>query len=287
MRKVLKDDGYVFCGNEPETIEHVLLWCPHAKATWCSSPFKLQSTQHRNIGIQGWLAHLVYHLSRESFELVLVLLWSIWKARNELVWKCVVIPPQEIPIKAHTWLLEFKKWNVVQPKTKITDVQKWRKSEKGWLKCNFDGAWDEHRVVGGVRVVIRDTNGEFVATTTLKLEGITVTLLAETTVAREAALFVQQWWTQKVILKGDALLVIAAIQNGMDVNHGPFGHALSDVCTLLQPFQQWKAQFVGREANSVAHRLARRGLMLEWSVSWFEEPPNVISYLLLEDKLNS
>ncbi|KAB2619858.1 hypothetical protein D8674_037424 [Pyrus ussuriensis x Pyrus communis] len=167
------------------------------------------------------------------------------------------------------------------------DVQKWRKPEKGWLKCNFDGAWDEHGAVGGVGIVLRDGVGEFVAAAALKVEGISSAFLAETIVAREVALFVQQWRLQKVILKGDALLVIATIQNDLDVNHGPLGHVLSDIHMLLQPFQQWKAHFVRRDANNVAHRLARRGLTLEQSVSWFEEPPDVIFYLLLKDNLNS
>ncbi|TQE03356.1 hypothetical protein C1H46_011007 [Malus baccata] len=183
------------------------------------------------------------------------------------------MPPQEIPIKAHTWLLEFKKWNMVQPKTKSDGVQKWRKPEKGWFKCNFDGVWDEHVAGGGVGIVIRDAVGEFVAAAAVKMEGITSAMLVETLAAREAALLVQQWRAQKVILEGDALLVIAAVQNGENVNHGPLGHLFNDIRTLLQPFPQWKAKSVNREANFVAHRLARRSLTLEQSVSWFEEPP--------------
>ncbi|XP_050104776.1 uncharacterized protein LOC126584437 [Malus sylvestris] len=144
-----------------------------------------------------------------------------------------------------------------KPKPKSLDVQKWRKPDEGWLKS------------------------------ALKVEGISLPLLAETIAAREAALFVQQWKLQKVILEGDALLVIAAIQNDLDVNHGPLGHVLSDIHLLLQPFQQWKAHFVRRDANTVAHWLARRGLTLEQSVSWFEEPPDVIVDLLLEYNLNS
>nr|XP_008346310.2 uncharacterized protein LOC103409277 [Malus domestica] len=144
IRKVLMDDGCVFCGNEPESVEHVLLHCPHAKTIWSYNRLGSQALQQGEIGVQDWLDRLASNLSRESFDLVLVLLWNIWKARNELFWNGVVTPPQEIPIKASTWLLEFKKWNMVQPKTKSDGVQKWRKPEEGWFKCSFDGVWDEH-----------------------------------------------------------------------------------------------------------------------------------------------
>nr|XP_028965078.1 uncharacterized protein LOC114827439 [Malus domestica] len=221
--KVLMDDCCVFYGNEPEMIEHIMLRCSHAKAIWSSSPLGSQSMQHGDMGLKGWLARVASNISRESFDLVLVMLWNIWKL----------------------------------PKPKSLDVQKWRKPDEGWLKS------------------------------ALKVEGISLPLLAETIAAREAALFVQQWKLQKVILEGDALLVIAAIQNDLDVNHGPLGHVLSDIHLLLQPFQQWKAHFVRRDANTVAHWLARRGLTLEQSVSWFEEPPDVIVDLLLEYNLNS
>lgn len=75
-------------------------------------------------------------------------------------------------------LLEFKKWNEVQLKSKNVEAQKWKKPEEGWIKCNFDGARDEQGAVGGVGIVIRDAAGDFVAATALKLDGIALAILA-------------------------------------------------------------------------------------------------------------
>ncbi|KAB2598400.1 hypothetical protein D8674_001320 [Pyrus ussuriensis x Pyrus communis] len=116
--------------------------------------------------------------------------------------------------------------------------------------------------------------------------GIASSLLAEIAAAREAALFAHQWQIEHVILEGDALLVIAAIQNNLAANHGPFGHLMDDTRRILQSFQLWKANFVRRDANTVAHRLARFSLTLEHPVSWFEDPPDIISELVLEDSFN-
>ncbi|KAB2632248.1 hypothetical protein D8674_028495 [Pyrus ussuriensis x Pyrus communis] len=119
------------------------------------------------------------------------------------------------------------------------------------------------------------------------LIGILAPMQAEIATAREAAVFLHQWRTEQIILEGDALLVITAIQNNAMVNHGPFGLLLKDTQRILQSFKSWKASFVRRNANSMAHRLAKFSLTLDHPVSWFEEPPDLISDLLLEDGFHS
>ncbi|KAM1724667.1 hypothetical protein ACFX11_023090 [Malus domestica] len=120
----------------------------------------------------------------------------------------------------------------------------------------------------------------------MQLEGIMSALMAEVAVVREAALFLQRWRNHNVMLEGDALMVIAAIQNNMEVNYGPLGHIFTDTRRLLQLVQQWKANFVRRGANEVAHRLACHSLTLPQPVLRFEEP-DVISDLILEDNFHS
>lgn len=106
-----------------------MLQCPQARAIWFASPLGLQPIQQGDIGLQDWVAQMASNLSRESFDLVLMLMWNIWRARNELFWKGTVLPPQEIQIQAQSWLMEFKKWYVVQPKPKVVEGQKWRKPD--------------------------------------------------------------------------------------------------------------------------------------------------------------
>lgn len=54
---------------------------------------------------------------------------------------------------------------------------------------------------------------------------------------------------------------------------------------MLKSFLNWKATFGRRETNKVAYRLARLGLTLDAQVLWFEETPDVLSNLLLEDSI--
>ena len=81
-------------------------------------------------------------------------------------------------------------------------------------------------------------------------------------------------------------MVVPAIQLKVAANNGPFGHLLEDTRRILQNVGQWKTTFVRRDANILAHSLARLGLTLAHPVYWFEEPPDVIFNLLFEDNIN-
>ena len=87
--------------------------------------------------------------------------------------------------------------------------------------------------MGGVGVIIRNVAGEFIAALAMKLTGIESSMQADVAVAREAAVFAHQWRTDQFILEGDALLVIAAIQNKAMANHGPFGLLLEDTRRIM------------------------------------------------------
>lgn len=50
-------------------------------------------------------------------------------------------------------------------------------------------------------------------------------------------------------------------------------------------FAQLELNHVRREANNVAHRLARSGVGITTMVPWFEAPPDLILDSLSEDNL--
>lgn len=67
--------------------------------------------------------------------------------------------------------------------------------------------------MGGRGVVIRDDKGSFVAALAKNTAGISSPLVAEAMAAREAALFVHNLQVEKMIMEGDAWLVLSALQN--------------------------------------------------------------------------
>nr|CCH50985.1 T2.6 [Malus x robusta] len=144
----------------------------------------------------------------------------------------------------------------------------------GWIKCNFDAAWDGKKSIGGFGLVVRDSEGSFLAAQVSSEGDVRSALHAEVAAARAAALFLRRSLTEQVQVEGDALLVISAIQNAGAAYSGHYGHMFDDRRRLLQDLNQWKITFGRRETNKVALRLVRFSLTVDHIVSWFEEPPD-------------
>ncbi|XP_028056787.1 uncharacterized protein LOC114260798 [Camellia sinensis] len=80
----------VFCNAEPETVNHVLLWCPHIWRIW--SDVLLWWGIHWVMpesmeGVLLWWSGFTFNKFEQKIwkALPLVILWSIWKLRNVFI----------------------------------------------------------------------------------------------------------------------------------------------------------------------------------------------------------
>ncbi|XP_048436510.1 uncharacterized protein LOC125475583 [Pyrus x bretschneideri] len=85
-RKVITTATCIFCKCERETVEHVLLECPRSVSIWFSSSLSLRTGGMGSGGFQIWMIQMAGELSKQSFDLALVLIWSIRKERNSSLW---------------------------------------------------------------------------------------------------------------------------------------------------------------------------------------------------------
>ncbi|KAI5322796.1 hypothetical protein L3X38_031868 [Prunus dulcis] len=84
---------------------------------------------------------------------------------------------------------------------------------------------------------------------------------------------------------GDSAVVVAAVKRaGQDYSN--IGPIVEDVKHLQKQFPGSVFQFTHREANGVAHQLARFGLHTVDNFTWFEVPPDLIQDALLCDLLS-
>ncbi|KAB2631226.1 hypothetical protein D8674_008745 [Pyrus ussuriensis x Pyrus communis] len=133
-------------------------------------------------------------MSRESFDLVMVLIWCTWTERNAMLWNGKALEPSEMHCKVHTWLHEFHKWHGLRKNTNVVTGQPWKRQKNGWIKSNFDAAWDEQLEIGGVGAVI----------------------------------FSQHQHTTHLEVEGDALMVTTALQHEGLKDSSSFGHIIAD-----------------------------------------------------------
>ncbi|KAB2612851.1 hypothetical protein D8674_035167 [Pyrus ussuriensis x Pyrus communis] len=197
-------------------VEHVLRDCSKLATIWFSSLLGFRVYDARNIGWVEWIANLAKSLAKESFDLVLLFIWNIWKDRNELIWQGLSRHSIDIHYMSQAWVLEYKKvaWKTDKHNQQFGAVDRWKKPTLGRNK--------EKKGVGGgggggIGVVIRDEAGHFVAAMAMKWEEVAAPLVAELEAARAAVMLARELGTNQLELEGDAALVIAALQKDDDM----------------------------------------------------------------------
>lgn len=114
---------------------------------------------------------------------------------------------------------------------------------------------------GGYGVVCCNYLGEFLGAVTRGSEVVASALQAELMAARRAVLFLQENFAtgSQVIFEGDSSPTLAAMKNmGDDTSN--LGPLTNDIRSFLSDISQKSFSLIRREANSVAHRLARTSI---------------------------
>jgi hypothetical protein len=88
------------CGNNKETLLHVFLECEWVKQVWLASPLTINLSASQNPNITKWLYHMTMNTSMESMEIIATTLYSIWYARNQMIFRNYNLPPGEVSNKA-------------------------------------------------------------------------------------------------------------------------------------------------------------------------------------------
>ncbi|KAG8388300.1 hypothetical protein BUALT_Bualt02G0111200 [Buddleja alternifolia] len=79
-----------------ETYAHVLLECDMARQIWSLSDLPWDIVARWHDSAETWLRFVAHRLDSSDYHLFLVLAWSIWSARNKVVWDNDRIEPRSI-----------------------------------------------------------------------------------------------------------------------------------------------------------------------------------------------
>ncbi|XP_043717664.1 uncharacterized protein LOC122665574 [Telopea speciosissima] len=112
-RQIHVDPGCIRCGGSAETIDHLLLDCPFARATWFGSNLSFIVPSHTS----PKLSHILriwkeYNFpskkdEEETLALFFFVCWYLWLARNELVFHQNAQEAQDVFLRAHRAFAEF------------------------------------------------------------------------------------------------------------------------------------------------------------------------------------
>ena len=150
------------------------------------------------------------------------------------------------------------------------------------FKLNFDGACFDDGAASGHGAVIRNEKGEVMAAIAMQGGAVRDSEKVEVMACRKALEFAIDAGFTEIILEGDNAMVMKVISQAQpDLSR--LGLIYEDIWCLVEGFRTITYNCVRRNANSVAHALARFARLLDQEIVWLEEdPPPAMDALYLD-----
>ncbi|XP_073133703.1 uncharacterized protein [Henckelia pumila] len=105
------------CNNEQESINHCLFSYPFAKRCWSLASIRFQANDLQttaDVFYQGWRKS-----NQEEKKLAIMIIWAIWKYRNEVVWRGKNKSGIQLVNEASSFLIQ---WETAQ----ISETRDWK-----------------------------------------------------------------------------------------------------------------------------------------------------------------
>ena len=152
----------------------------------------------------------------------------------------------------------------------------------GHFKINWDVAIDIQSNCMGFGVIIRDHNSVVCAAKSVKIYRAFEPVIGEAMAAMVEVKFSKEREIQDVILEGDSMQVVQALQD-RNPSWRTYGHIIDDTRVFLGTCRSWTVHHVKRDANRAAHGLAKGGLGLATEHQWIDELPECISAIVYSE----
>lgn len=248
------------CRLGEETIEHILCSC--ALAAQCWQRVLPQVSFNEGISFYQWWERILEVCDNEKRAEVATVCWSLWKARNELVWNKKYTRLNVVIAKAKQFLLQ---WNLAQkekPQSRFPyfvegDGQNlWVVPQVDYMKISVDAAIFTEYNASGMGLIVRDDKGELIQAKTKCTFGMLSANMAEAMAIKEALSWIKDKDWRKVVVETDCLTAVQAIRSKAPLL-SPFGHVIQSCRNMLEDLNTVSLFFVKRSANMAAHELAR------------------------------
>jgi ribonuclease HI len=189
-----------------------------------------------------------------------MILWSIWKSHNSKLWENSDTPPSTIVRRAKDSLHE---WQVMQrakqPRQGTHQEHKWLKPLPATMKCNVDCALFNNNTITGYGLCFRDSTGQLVLGMSNYAFFSSSSTEAEALGLLEAIKLAVERGYQSVTFESDCRFVVEAV-NTTQVPQNEVGDIISSCQELLSFHNHFSVKYVRRQANEVAHSIARASL---------------------------
>lgn len=241
------------CGEEVETIDHLLMQCPRVVPVWYVSMARLDmSTLGHNSFKEFLWAYMDSH-PLEFVSLLAYLAWEIWQHRVLFQNRNFIF--SEVVTKAQGRWGEFQSTQVSSNEKKSETVERrWERPPIGKLKVNCDVAVNPNDWIG-LGFVIRNHNGEvsIAAKTEIMADGTTTIL--EGLAIRYALKMARQYHVNIDIVESDKMSIVNFINGRAEPDI--FADIIVEEIRALKHEVGWfEVRHTHRSGNGVAHAIA-------------------------------
>lgn len=235
-----------------------------------------------------WMEEVLETLDEEKAARVVMICWSIWRARNEVVWNQMWRSVEEVVSFAMLTLNHYLAAQDVgsipslNPLQEGDGAERWAKPVLNTIKINVDAAIFEAEKHFGFACVIRDDKGLLMEAFAKYVPGVVMPALAEVIGIKEALSWVKTHQSTRVELESDSLFSIQAI-HGSTIMYSIFGLVVQECKQLQGSLSNVCLHYVKGTANRAAHVLARQARCYAGRSFQEGNAPTDISEVLMDD----
>ncbi|KAK9286693.1 hypothetical protein L1049_015096 [Liquidambar formosana] len=138
---------------------------------WFSNPLRLKVKNFPGVDFHSRMMDLSSLIVGSEWALVLMLVWALWNNRNEMLFGGVKRDPQLIIWSAYKLLQEYNSALEGSAKDGGKESNSWVPPIEGVYKLNVDGVVFAETGSVGIGVVVRDFEGQPIATASKRMQG--------------------------------------------------------------------------------------------------------------------
>ena len=232
-------------------------------------------------------------ITEDQIYQITLILWNIWKQRNEKVFNTKDPDPLAVIRTASKHNIDYMTANsslscVNHVGNSATKLKQWSNPPTGYLKINLDGSFTNSFTEAGIGIACRDSEGSFKWAFIDKVKSISA-FMTEALALKRALLLALDLSYDKVVFETDCLLLKRNIdKGGVEICEWQCRSIIHEILKLLASQVGFSICFTLREGNRVADHLAARAYKEVYPTGWVYTPSPLLSQFLALDvkKLN-
>jgi len=288
------------CNSNHEDLLHVFFNCLFAIQVWNRTGL-WGSVQHALTRTASATDALFETLSAELLQCLSTVIWSIWKHRNLKIWDDIIETSSVVVECARNMVEDWHLANTPDTNTSLASSQHtmlvttgtstspqyrplWQPPPLGRYKCNIDAAFSSHRNHTGIGICVRDSEGTFVLAKTFTFLCNVSIDVGEALGLHSALQWLSDMQLDNVNFETDSKLTANAFLSTRN-DLSDFGCIITSCRSLFHNlFSNSRVEFFRRQANEVAHSLAREAMSLA-SPAIYYAIPTCIETLIINEML--